>query len=47
MKPRRNQEPVVPDVDPTGWLIANDLAQFMIMHTDEIKYMCMLGKVVE
>ena len=44
MKQRRSPEPEAPAADSSGWLIANDLAQFMIMHTNEIKYMCMLGK---
>ncbi|KAI2503059.1 hypothetical protein MHU86_11407 [Fragilaria crotonensis] len=43
MRQRRSPEPEAPAPDSSGWLIANDLAQFMIMHTNEIKYMCMLG----
>jgi hypothetical protein len=43
MKPRRNADPL-PESDPSGWLLDNPLAQFLIMHTNEIKYMCMLGK---
>jgi len=34
---------VVESVDPTGWMIANALAEFVLMHTNEIKYMCMLA----
>lgn len=29
--------------DPTGWMLANTLAEFVLMHTDEIKYMCMFA----
>ncbi len=47
MKQRRIPEPVAPAADGSDWLIANDLAQFMIMHTNEIKYMCMLGKTIQ
>jgi hypothetical protein len=43
MKARVVPQPPKVEVDPSGWLINNQLAQFMIMHTDEIKYMCMLG----
>eukprot|EP00545_Synedropsis_sp_CCMP1620_P003442 CAMPEP_0119015150 /NCGR_PEP_ID=MMETSP1176-20130426/10585_1 /TAXON_ID=265551 /ORGANISM="Synedropsis recta cf, Strain CCMP1620" /LENGTH=267 /DNA_ID=CAMNT_0006968419 /DNA_START=40 /DNA_END=843 /DNA_ORIENTATION=- len=39
---RRNQ-PEEPPTDPSGWLLDNGLSQFLIMHTNEIKYMCMLG----
>jgi len=34
-------EPVV--VDPTGWMIDSPVADFLLMHTNEIRYMCMLG----
>lgn len=47
MRQRRSPEPEAPAPDSSGWLIANDLAQFMIMHTNEIKYMCMLGKTIQ
>ena len=30
--------------DPSAWILENDLAQFLLMHTTEIKYMCMFGK---
>jgi hypothetical protein len=43
MKARGAPQPPKVEVDPSGWLINNQLAQFMLMHTDEIKYMCMLG----
>lgn len=29
--------------DPTGWLLESDIAQFLLMHTKEIRYMCMLA----
>jgi hypothetical protein len=34
---------VVEVVDPTAWMITNAFAEFVLFHTDEIKYMCMLG----
>jgi hypothetical protein len=30
-------------VDPSGWILASSIAEFMLMHSYEIKYMCMLG----
>jgi len=30
-------------VDSTGWLIDNDFAEFILMHSIEIRFMCMLG----
>jgi hypothetical protein len=30
-------------VDPTEWMITNAFAEFVLFHTDEVKYMCMLG----
>jgi hypothetical protein len=30
-------------VDPTAWMITNAFAEFVLFHTDEVKYMCMLG----
>lgn len=30
-------------VDPTGWMLSNAFADFLIMHTAEIKYLCMFG----
>ena len=32
-----------PPEDPTGWLIAGSLAEFLLLHTDEIRYMAMFG----
>lgn len=29
--------------DPTGWLIAGGLAEFLLLHTDQIRYMAMFG----
>lgn len=29
--------------DPTGWMLTSTLAEFLLMHTKEIKYMCMFG----
>ena len=31
------------DNDPTSWIINNELANFVLMNTNEIKYMCMIG----
>lgn len=33
----------VPVEDPTAWMLDNPFTTFFIMHTNEIKYMCMLG----
>ena len=33
----------VPVEDPSGWIIANAVAEFVLLHTVEINYMCMLG----
>ncbi|CAB9497818.1 expressed unknown protein [Seminavis robusta] len=38
---RKKVEEVV--VDPSAWMLANAFAEFVLFHTDEIKYMCMLG----
>lgn len=32
-----------PPEDPTGWMLTGILAEFLLLHTKEIKYMCMLG----
>jgi len=29
--------------DPTAWILNNEFANFVLMNTNEIKYMCMLG----
>mmetsp|Transcript_23761 Transcript_23761/g.58218 ORF Transcript_23761/g.58218 Transcript_23761/m.58218 type:complete len:256 (+) Transcript_23761:44-811(+) len=33
----------IPEVDGTAWIVENEFAEFVLMHTSEIKYMCMLG----
>lgn len=38
----KQPEPVEEAADPTGWLIDSSLAQVLLMHTYEIKYMFML-----
>ena len=38
---RKKEE--VPPADPSGWLIENSLADFVLMHTEEIRFMCLLG----
>jgi hypothetical protein len=30
-------------VDPTGWMIDNEVANFILLHQKEVLYMCMLG----
>lgn len=35
------EEPEV--ADPSAWMLANAFAEFCLFHTDEIKYMCMVG----
>lgn len=40
------KQPVVkeePVVDLTGWMLDNSIAEFILMHTIEIKFMCMVG----
>lgn len=32
-----------PMVDPTAWMIDNDVASFLLVHQKEVLYMCMLG----
>lgn len=39
---RKQPEPE-PQVDPTAFLLNSVLAQFLLMHTKEIKYMCMFA----
>mmetsp|Transcript_22181 Transcript_22181/g.36268 ORF Transcript_22181/g.36268 Transcript_22181/m.36268 type:complete len:248 (+) Transcript_22181:48-791(+) len=39
--PKKQPEPVV--VDPTAWMIDNDVANFLLLHQKEVLYMCMLG----
>jgi len=33
----------IPPEDPTAWILDNGFAEFVLMHTNEIKYMVMLG----
>lgn len=33
----------VPVEDPSAWMLDNPFTSFFLMHTNEIKYMCMLG----
>lgn len=40
-RPRKQEE--VDVVDPTGWMIANDVADFLLVNKTEVLYMCMLG----
>ncbi|KAL7443819.1 hypothetical protein ACHAXM_009180 [Skeletonema potamos] len=39
------KQPVVETavVDPTGWMIDNDVANFLLLHQKEVLYMCMLA----
>ena len=30
-------------VDPTGWMLANSFAEFVLFNTDAVKFMCMFG----
>lgn len=39
----KRAEESVPSEDPTAWLIAGSLAEFLLLHTDEIRYMAMFG----
>ncbi len=39
---RKQPEPE-PEVDPTAFLLTSSMAGFFLMHTKEIKYMCMVA----
>jgi hypothetical protein len=43
----RKEQPIAAEAasptDPTAWLIDSGLADFVLMNTPYIKYMCMLG----
>ena len=39
---KKDEEAEAPPADPTGWLLDSGIAEVLIMHTVEIKYMCML-----
>lgn len=34
-----------PVVDPTAWMIDNDVAHFLLLHQKEVMYMCMVRLV--
>eukprot|EP00804_Cyclotella_cryptica_P015304 CCRYP_005415-RA/>CCRYP_005415-RA protein AED:0.06 eAED:0.06 QI:185/1/1/1/0.6/0.33/6/1561/250 len=38
---RVKQQPVI--VDPTGWMVDNEISNFILLHQKEVLYMCMLG----
>ena len=31
------------EVDPTGWMLANSFAEFVLFNADAVKFMCMFG----
>eukprot|EP00934_Nitzschia_sp_Nitz4_P002254 Nitzschia sp. Nitz4//scaffold11_size288233//260915//262073//NITZ4_000819-RA/size288233-snap-gene-0.33-mRNA-1//1//CDS//3329534209//2254//frame0 len=37
------EDPPEPVYDPSAWVLDNAMAQFLLMHTDEIKYLVMFG----
>lgn len=42
--PKIVEAPPVEDIaDPTAWILDNEFANFVLMNTHEIKYMCMIG----
>jgi len=43
MKLRKDPPLIEEPADPTAWLIDSGLAEFILMNTLEIKYMCMIG----
>lgn len=40
---QKGKDGEIPNDDPTAWMLTSPLAQFLMMHTIEIKYMCMFG----
>mmetsp|Transcript_16361 Transcript_16361/g.34379 ORF Transcript_16361/g.34379 Transcript_16361/m.34379 type:complete len:250 (+) Transcript_16361:160-909(+) len=40
---RGRKEVVAEPVDPTAWMLNNDVAEFILLHQKEVLYMCMLG----
>lgn len=38
----KNQPALV--VDPTAWMIDNDVAHFLLLHQKEVMYMCMVSR---
>lgn len=39
---------LLPDkpVDPTSWMIDNDVANFLLLHQKEVLYMCMVSRAM-
>ena len=39
---------LLPDkpVDPTSWMIDNDVANFLLLHQKEVLYMCMVSRAI-
>jgi hypothetical protein len=40
---KKDNVTTVPVSDPTGWLLDSELAEFLLLHKPEIKYMAMIG----
>jgi len=40
---QKSKQDEIPIDDPTAWMLTSSLAEFLMMHTIEIKYMCMFG----
>jgi len=41
---KKGEEPVeAPLEDPTAWMLDHPFTEFLLMHTNEIKYLCMFG----
>ena len=36
---------IVEEIDPTGWMLENDVANFVLLHQKEVLYMCMVSYV--
>jgi len=36
---------IVEEIDPTGWMLSNDIATFLLLHQKEVLYMCMVSYV--
>ena len=39
----KKKQDVLPPLDESAWVLDNGFADFVLMSTDEIKYMCLLG----
>jgi len=37
---------IVEEVDPTGWMLSSDIANFVLLHQKEVLYMCMVSLCV-